>query len=215
MQHKRAEHFHPHSPYNGGMTRVIAAVIAVGLMAGCTSSRASKGTVYLGGGIILAGLVVAGDADGDRDRKDGGIALVATGAVIAALGVVGILVFGTAELIGGPSSPPPPQPVVMQPPPPMADPQAADLDRKRRAAWDLTQQARTAAYANDCPRVAYLAQRVIELDRGTFDTVFSRDPYIVKCAPKPPQDPPRSIPIPPLDPTPPPAPPPLPTEIPD
>jgi hypothetical protein len=198
------------------MTRVIAVVIAVGLISGCTSSRASKSTVYLGGGVVFAGLLVAGDADGNGDKKDAGFALIGTGVVIAALGVVGLLVFGTTELFtGGPSSPPPQQPVVMQPPPPMADPQAADLDRKRRAAWDLTQQARTAAYANDCARVAYLAQRVIELDRGTFDTVFSRDQYIVKCAPKPPQDPPRSIPIPPLNPTPPPAPPPLPTEIPD
>jgi hypothetical protein len=85
--------------------------------------------------------------------------------------------------------------------------QQADSDRRRRAAWDLTQQARTAAHANDCARVAYLAQRVIELDRPTFETVFSRDPYIVKCAPKRPQDPPPAIPIPPLDPTPPPDPP--------
>lgn len=198
------------------MTRVVAIVIALGITSGCTNSRQSKGVVYLGGGVVFAGLVVASEAE-SRDGKDAALALVGTGVVIAALGVVGILVLGTAELVtGSGSSPPPPRMVVQPPPPVMADPQAADLDRKRRAAWDLTQQARTAAHANDCPRVAYLAQRVIELDRGTFDTVFSRDPYIVRCAPKPPQDPPRSIPIPPLNPTPPPAPPPpLPTEIQD
>jgi hypothetical protein len=203
------------------MARLIAVVLAVGLACGCQTYRGSKTVAYTGGAVMLGSLVIGGSAIGrdsgsDRDATEAMVGFLVIGGIIALCGLAGMAVYDSDQNPMYGSAPPPmmgsPPPMMappMQPqPPPPVDPQGSDLERKRRAAWDLTQQARTAAHANDCPRVAYLAQRVIELDRGTFDTVFSTDPYIVKCAPKPPQDPARRIPIPPLNPTPPPDPPP-------
>jgi hypothetical protein len=185
------------------MARLVAVVVAVTLACGCQTYRGSK-TVALGGSAVMLGaLIIGGSAassDSDVRGTDAMVGFLVIGGMIALLGLAGMAVHSASDA--------PPPPMIMPPPPPdYAMPQQPD-DNRRRAAWDLTQQARTAAHANDCPRVAYLAQRVIELDRPTFETVFSRDPFIVKCAPKPPQDPPPRIPIPPLDPTPPPDPPP-------
>jgi hypothetical protein len=201
------------------MPRLYAVIVAVTLTCGCQTYGGSKAVAYTGGAVMAGALIIGVSASSDSSDRDGTEAMVGflvIGGLIALCGLAGMAVHGSDHgnqpialappppMMGPPMVAPPP---MMQPP---ADPQANDLDRKRRAAWDLTQQARNAAYANDCPRVAYLAQRVIELDRATFDTVFSRDPYIVKCAPKQPQEPQRNIPIPPLDPVPPPDPPPAP-----
>jgi hypothetical protein len=198
------------------MPRSIALVLLIAFGAGCHSRGQSKAAVYLGGGLMLGGVVIGSGGNGG-DGEGAGVALVASGAVLAAIGALGWLMSSAEDAIAAPfralSQPSQPYvtapPPLGTPPPMMVDPNAqlaADAERNRRAAWDLTQQARTAAFANDCARVAMLAQRVIELDRPTFESVFSRDPYIMTCSPPPPP-PPRSIPIPPLDPTPPPPPP--------
>lgn len=193
------------------MGRLVALVTA-GALIGCTTYKHSRDVAQLGGGLIGSTLIIGGlvaDKNDDVTGKDAAkvmIPLIVIGLGIAVLGLIGM---GAHKVVGNDRGDPP---VVTEPPPrpvdPVAERMAAD-ERRRRAAWDMTQEARAAGYKGDCQRVAYLAARVIEVDRPTFDNVFSRDPYIVKCAPQPAPEPQRSIPIPPLNPEiPAPAPPP-------
>lgn len=54
-------------------------------------------------------------------------------------------------------------------------------ERNRAAAWDLTQQAASAARHEDCTQVQALAPRVRELDVDFHLAVFMRDVAIQRC----------------------------------
>jgi hypothetical protein len=189
----------------GVVGRLVALVTALALSAGCTSYKGSKDVASMGGGLIggtlLIGIPIADKTD--ASAEDAAAVMVPLILIGLALGAIGIVGMGVHRIAGDDGKDDQVVRVTEPPAPPPVDPVAqrmAEEERRRRAAWDMTQQARIAAHRNDCQRVAYLAQRVIEVDRPTFDNVFARDPYIVKCAPKPPPEPPRAIPIPPLDP---------------
>jgi hypothetical protein len=192
--------------------RLIATVSALTLVAGCTTYKGSKDTAQVGGGLFMTTLIIGGSIADKSENISGKEAaqvmlpIMAIGAVIALVGLGGMAVHRIGRTNEDVPVKPPP---IMQPQPPPYVTVPDDQDRKRRVAWDMTQQARTAAFQNDCQRVAYLAARVVEVDRPTFDNVFSRDPYIIKCAPvnQQPPEPPRAIPIPPLNPQIPPPPP--------
>jgi len=54
-------------------------------------------------------------------------------------------------------------------------------ERNRAAAWDLTQQAASAARVQDCTQVQAIAPRVRELDVDFHLAVFMRDVAIQRC----------------------------------
>ena len=206
------------SGYDRAVGRLIAGVTALAL-ASCTTYKGSR-DVARSGGALIGGTLLIGSivADKDDDVSAGDAARVMIPLVVLGLGimVLGLVGMGAHKVAG--NDKPDPQVVTEAPPPVVVDPvaeQHATEERRRRAAWDMTQQARIAAHKGDCERVAYLAARVIEVDRPTFDNVFARDPFIVKCAPKPAPAPPpaRSIPIPDLNPPIPPQPPPPPPPV--
>ncbi len=191
------------SEYDRIVGRLIAGVTALAL-ASCTSYKGSR-DVARSGGALIGGTLLIGSivADKDDDVSAGDAARVMIPLVVLGLGimVLGLVGMGAHKVAG--NDQPEPQVVSEPPPPVVVDPvaeQRAAEERRRRVAWDMTQQARIAAHKGDCDRVAYLAARVIEVDRPTFDNVFARDPFIVKCAPKPAPEPPRAIPIPDLHP---------------
>lgn len=65
-----------------------------------------------------------------------------------------------------------------EPPPPPAPPPPSD---HRGEAWALTQQAQSAARANDCATVEKLSAQVAALDPDFHTVVFARDTAIARC----------------------------------
>jgi len=160
--------------------------VACALLAGCTSYKGSKEVAQVGGGLILGTAVVGGyvvektDVTLD-DAAPTMFLLIGTGIVVGLLGVGGMIVHGIIPDDEQPKAATPPPP----PPPPLPDANMMSTETRRRAAWDLLQAARIAGYRNDCPRVADLGARVIELDRAIYDEYFVRDPYVLRCTPPP------------------------------
>jgi hypothetical protein len=100
------------------------------------------------------------------DPEDYAVLLIVPGAIVTAVGLLGLL---TTK----PAAPPAPAPVV--------DPSIQQRATQRDQAWQLTQQAANAARANDCATVAQLDVDVRQLDADLHATVFLRDVAIERC----------------------------------
>lgn len=141
----------------------LALVLALALFA-CSGTQAIKTRrrAELGIGISLAGVLatslVIAAAPSTKPHSIG----VAAG--FGGLAVISAIVFGVAY---GNLPPPPPPP----PPPPDHRPEA----------WAKTQEAQSAARANDCARVQQLATDVKALDGDFYTVVFARDVAIKNC----------------------------------
>jgi hypothetical protein len=141
----------------------LALVLALGLL-GCSGTQAikTKRRAELGIGISLAGVLatslVIAAAPSTKPYSIG----VAAG--FGGLAVINAIVFGIAFSNLPPPTPPPP-------PPP---------DRKPEA-WAKTQEAQSAARANDCVRVQQLGAEVQALDESFYVAVFARDVAIKNC----------------------------------
>lgn len=140
-------------------------VVAALLVGGCGAQAAkTRRRAELGIGISLAGVLatslVIAAAPGTKPES-----IVVT-AGFGGLAVASAIVYGIAF-----SNEEPPPPVTAPPAPP---------DRKPEA-WALTQQAQTAARANDCETVKRLSESVASLDVEFHTVVFSRDVAIAAC----------------------------------
>lgn len=158
---------------------------------GCTSYKNSKDVATVGGAMILGTVVIGGsvveETDVTLDEAFPTMAvLIATGALVTLLGLGGMVVHG---IIPDDDDEPKAAPLPPAPPPDAAV--MVNVEDRRRAAWSVFQDARVAGYRSDCPRVAALAARVAELDRGIYDQYFVRDPYVLRCAAPTTTPPPR------------------------
>jgi hypothetical protein len=140
--------------------RLASIVVSLSLVSGCGAHAKRHAELAVAGslaGVLATSLVIAA-APSTKPASIG----VAIG--FGGLAILSAVAYG----IAAGTEPPPPAP-----PPPPPD--------HRGEAWSLTQQAQTAARANDCATVRQLSAQVAALDASFHAVVFSRDVAIAGC----------------------------------
>ena len=147
------------------MKRALAIGVLV-IACGCTQTQARKahraGEIATAGGLIgvLACGVVAALVPAHEDP------IMNVGLAFVPISVVGALVYVATDDKANDDD---------------HGPTLTRRERHRATAWDLTQQAATAAREQDCTQVQAIAPRVRELDFDFHASVFMRDVAIQRC----------------------------------
>jgi len=146
------------------LVAVLAIAIAAG--AGCTTGQVRKahraGELATAGGLI--GMLACGiTASLDQTHED---TIMSVGFAFVPISLVGALVYIATDHEATEEHAP-------------ATP--TRRERNRAAAWELTQQAATAARDEDCTQVQAIAPRVRDLDTDFHLVVFMRDVAIQRC----------------------------------